>query len=663
MSAAGQPPAPLMGEVTGPPSMSVDGRYVAWLSSGDAAPRLVLLDVDSRTERGRVDPRAARTRAFAWSHLPGVAVAVADSTGSENWTLYRVGADTGDWAPLGGPSQAQMRVAALSPQRPGEVLVATNGRDPRHHDYDLVSLHTGERTRLLENTGYSAVYFDEALRPRLVETVNADGSRSLWHGVPSRGRLFLRVPHEEALCVRFTHFSADGAVAYFVRPDGPVTMRLAGLRCVDGQPATEVETAFTVPRADVVRVLAAPSTGRPQFVEVDRFRPRTVALDPSWEPALRALRHRLGGEPALLERRLDDRYWLLATHRPDVDTRYFVYQPGPDDLWPLPAARTGPARPPVTCRVADVPMRDGQRAVTYVTGPGVTGPGASPPDASRPGASRPGRSAAAPPPAVLLVHGGPWRRSRWEYDERRTWLARQGLTVIEPNFRGSTGFGSAWVNAADRQWGAAMQDDLEDTLDRMVRWGYADPSRIALVGGSYGGYAVLQLAATSTREFRCVIATSPVTDLVAFVQALPAYWQTAAPMVRRRVGDPADAGQRRVMTRRSPLYNAASIRCPVLLVHGLNDSRVPPEMATRMFMALARGDRDATLALFPDEGHEIVSTGNRLACDALKAAFLARHVWDEDRPEPAPFATTMKLLHTPRRSGAGTPRQMYGALS
>jgi acetyl esterase/lipase len=627
---------PLVGEVNGVPSMSVDGRHVAWLSSGDSAPRLVLFDVDRRCERGHVEAKISRAQAFAWSHLPNVGVAVADRNGDENWTLYRVRVETGDWTPLGEPCGAQTRVVGLSTQRPQEVLVATNKRDPQHHDYDVSSLGTGERTRLLENVGYSAVYFDEWFRPRLVETVNTDGSRELWHGDPRRGKLFLRVPHEEALCVRFMHFSADGYIAYFVLPDGPAGMRLVGLCCGDDTPAMLVETVFAVRRADITQVLSAPSTARPELVEVEQFRRRTVALRPSLEPSLRALRRRLGGEPTILERRLDDRYWLVAERRPDLDGRYFVYEPHRDELWPLSATRPGRGRLPIVCRVADVPLRDGQQAVTYLTRPNVD-------------RLKRGRGADNDlPPAVLLVHGGPWRRSRWEYSERRAWLATQGFTVIEPNFRGSTGFGAAWVNAADRQWGAAMQDDLEDTLDWAVRQGYADPARIALVGGSYGGYAVLQLAATSRRRFRCVVAISPVTDLVAFTEELPAYWHTAAPMVRHRVGDPADAAQRRALTEMSPLHHAAAVRCPVLLVHGLNDTRVPVKMSTRMFMALARGNRDALLALLSDEGHDIVNTGNRLACDALLATFLARHVRGEDLPYLTSGTTTMKLLYTPR---------------
>ncbi|MGH3842171.1 MAG: alpha/beta hydrolase family protein, partial [Pseudonocardiaceae bacterium] len=343
-----------------------------------------------------------------------------------------------------------------------------------------------------------------------------------------------------------------------------------------------------------------------------------------------------GAEPLLLERRLGDRYWLVAEYRAGADARYFVYQPDVDQLWPLSVARPRQHRLPIFCRIADVPLRGGGRAVTYLAGPhsGRLGDGGTAKDTC--------------PPAVLLVHGGPWRRSRWEYNERRAWLANQGLTVIEPNFRGSTGFGADWVNAADRQWGAAMQDDLEDALDWAIRRGHADPDRIGLVGGSYGGYAVLQLATTSVRRFSCVVATSPLTDLVAFIEELPEPWRTAAPMVRRRIGDPADPEQRRALVQKSPLTNASTVCCPVLLVHGVNDTRVPVEMSARMFMALARGGKDATLALFPDEGHEIVNASNRRAADELIAGFLARHLRGAATPYPSPPAATMNILHTPR---------------
>ncbi|QFU91064.1 alpha/beta fold hydrolase [Amycolatopsis sp. YIM 10] len=611
----------MTGELGGPPSLSPDGKYVAWLSSGATATSLVLCDAGTGVELDRVSSGPARARGFTWSRTPGIGIAPADPTGAEQPLMYRFSADEREWTPL--VETAGVQLAGLSSRRPEEVLVSAG-------HYETVCLRTGRRTTVLEDTGFSAVYFDSAFRPRLTETVNEDGSRDLWHD----GRLFLHVPHEHALDVRFSHFSATGAVAYFVLPDGGDGTRLAGLRCTDGEPASVEETLLSVRRAGINQVHAAPDTGRPDFAEVERFRRRTVALRPGLARDLGALRRQVGGEPLLIDRCGRDR-WLCAERPADAAARYFVHDPAAGTVVRLGGT---PRTPAVSCRPVSVPLRDGLRAVTYLAKAGDLGPA----------------------PAALLVHGGPWRRSHWEYDERRMWLARLGYTVIDINFRGSTGFGPAWVNAGDRQWGAAMQEDLEDALDWSVRRGHADPERIALVGGSYGGYAVLQLAASSSRPFRCAVASAALTDLVRFTEAPPERWRTAAPMVRRRVGDPRDDEQRAALVARSPVANADKIACPVLLVHGAHDSRVPADLSTTMFMRLARTGRAAVLALFPDEGHEIVGAANRRAVDGLTAAFLARHVLDTGVVAAPAGPSSMRLLRTP--AYLDLPTGLEGAL-
>ncbi|MBT2399355.1 alpha/beta fold hydrolase [Streptomyces sp. ISL-100] len=624
--------------MNGPPSLSADGRFAGWLSSGSAAPRLVLYDVAARRELSRSGVGAVRCRAFTWTHLPGVGLAVADADGAENWTLYRVRVEAAEWTPLGGGPAVRMQIAGLSEQRPAEVVLSADGRDPSCRDYLRVSLLTGEHVPLLRDSAHSAVYFDRVLRPRLTESVLPDGSRELRHlpapGTDGEGAPYLRISHEDALTVRILRFGMDGDSLYLVLPDGADGVRLAELDCRPGVPAGRPRTLYRVGGGDFAGVLYAEDTGRPDLFHVEQAQQTCVALDEAATARVARLRSALGTEPVVLERR--GGHWLAAAHRPERDVTYALHDPAADETWLLSTARPGQEPLPVECRPATVPLRDGGHAVTYVTR------GA---DARRRGGAG---------PTVLLVHGGPWRRSRWEYAERRAWLAEQGYTVIEPNFRGSTGFGSAWANAADRQWGAAMQDDLEDALDWAVAEGLADPDRIALLGGSYGGYAVLQMAATTRRELRCVVATSPLTDLVRFLEEPPAFWRTAAPMLRRRIGDPAVPEQRAALEATSPVNRPEGFRCPVLLVHGATDSRVPAEMATRMFMALAQANRDATLALFPDEGHEVVTTGNRNALNALLARYLADRLWEPGpagtQPDPAgpSVDTTMKLFDSPR---------------
>lgn len=262
--------------------------------------------------------------------------------------------------------------------------------------------------------------------------------------------------------------------------------------------------------------------------------------------------------------------------------------------------------------------------------------------------SSPAHAARTLAPTVLLIHGGPWRHVRDGYDARRIDLAAAGYTVLEPNFRGSTGAGSEWTNAGDREWGAAMQHDLEDALQWAIERGLADPGRVALVGASYGGYAALQMAATTHLPVRCAIAVAPLTDLAAFVATPPPYWESARPLLRRRIGDPSSAEDRARLDSLSPVNRASGIRVPVLLVHGFNDSRIPIAMTNRMLMALARERRQGLFAIFLDEGHEIVGTVNRSFLRRLTQDFLEEHVLGASSGAESPSVPPqVRLLRTP----------------
>jgi acetyl esterase/lipase len=607
----------------GPPSISADGRLAAWLATDGGPAELVVRDLAS----GRISVRstaAARCRTFSWSYRAGTGIALADPDGGECPRLFRVCPAERIWTPLGPPASGRLTIVGLSPDRPDEVLVADHSRDPAYPDYAIVSLVDGVRTPVFRNDGYATVYFDRRFVPRLTETVTDGGARELRH-VGRLHELFLRIPAEEALCVRVLEFSADGEDVLVVRPRGERGMRLSAIRCRLGRPADAIDLHRVID-ADITAISTRPGAARPDLLRVEGARPRSVALDHNVRDRLTDLRHALGHAPDVLERRDGDRVWLLATRHPLTPSRYFVH----DARGRLIALDEPHDSATSVCRPVTVPVRDGRRMPAYLTRPAL------PTDRPR--------------PAVLLVHGGPWRRSGWSLSPRRAFLAGLGYTVIEPNFRGSTGFGAGWINAADREWGGAMQRDLEDALDWSVSHGFADADRIAFFGGSYGGYAVLQAAATSSWRPKAVVATSPLTDLVRFVEDPPPTWRSAVPMLRRRIGDPRDPEQRRRLAETSPILRASGITSPVLLVHGVNDVRVPADMVSGMFLALARSGGDAMLALLPDEGHEIAAAGNAAAVDRLIAAHLAAHlgagparIADEEITK----GSSMRLLRTP----------------
>ncbi|MEL7473438.1 MAG: alpha/beta fold hydrolase, partial [Planctomycetota bacterium] len=228
-----------------------------------------------------------------------------------------------------------------------------------------------------------------------------------------------------------------------------------------------------------------------------------------------------------------------------------------------------------------------------------------------------------PLPMVLLVHGGPWARDRWGFSPLHQLLANRGYAVLSVNFRGSTGFGKRFVNLGDRAWGGAMQDDLADAVAWAVDHGIADSERVAIMGASYGGYASLMGLARDPDLFAGGVALVAPTNLVSLLESIPPYLEALSDLWRTRVGDIRSDEGRAFLATRSPLGKAESIRDPLLIAHGVRDPRVPRAESDAMVEALRAADRDVAYLLFPDEGHGLARSENRLAYYALAEAFLS----------------------------------------
>jgi dipeptidyl aminopeptidase/acylaminoacyl peptidase len=227
-------------------------------------------------------------------------------------------------------------------------------------------------------------------------------------------------------------------------------------------------------------------------------------------------------------------------------------------------------------------------------------------------------------PAVLNVHGGPWARDSWGYDPEAQWLANRGYLCIQVNYRGSTGYGKAFVNAGDRQWGGAMHEDLIDAVSWVVEQGYADKDRIAIYGGSYGGYAALVGAAFTPDVFRCAVDIVGPSNINTLIRSIPPYWAPLIAQFHTRVGNPDT--EEDLLWSRSPLSRVDDIRIPILVAQGANDPRVKQAEAEQIVTALEEKGIDHEYLLFPDEGHGFAKPENRLRFYAAAERFLARHL-------------------------------------
>jgi dipeptidyl aminopeptidase/acylaminoacyl peptidase len=233
-------------------------------------------------------------------------------------------------------------------------------------------------------------------------------------------------------------------------------------------------------------------------------------------------------------------------------------------------------------------------------------------------------------PTVLNVHGGPWARDEWGFDPEAQWLANRGYLCVQVNFRGSTGYGKSFVNAGDRQWGARMHDDLVDARAHVVGLGWTDPDRVAIYGGSYGGYASLVGAAFTPELFACAVDVVGPSNLVTLIRTIPPYWAPLVAQFHRRVGNPDT--EEDFLWSRSPLSKASSISIPLLIAQGANDPRVKQDESEQIVAALREAGIEHEYLLFSDEGHGFAKPENRLRFYARAEAFLARHLGGRSEP-------------------------------
>jgi dipeptidyl aminopeptidase/acylaminoacyl peptidase len=591
------------------PHISPDGTTLAWIAPRDGvlnvwvAPVGAEAGVDWAAARVVTDDSDRGIRMFAWAHDGRHLLYLQDTGGDENWRLHDVDLQTmqrRDLTPFDG---VQARVIAMERKFPTEVLVGLNRDNPELHDVYRLDLVTGELVKEVDNPGFAGWLADSQMAVRaaiqplpdggLVLMVR-DGAESDWHPL-------LTVPADDALTSDVEAFSKDGTSLLGVSSVGAETGRLVRIDVATG---TE-EVLAADPEADVTAVRIDPDTRRPQIVTFLKERSEYVVLDPSVAADLAAIRALHPGDPVFTGADDAEATWLVAFTNDAGPVSYFAYNR---------AAGTGSflfENRPELSRYDLAPMepfsftaRDGLEIHGYVTFP--------------PGEGRSGR------PAVLNVHGGPWVRDAWGFDPNAQWLANRGYLCVQVNYRGSTGYGKAFVNAGDREWGGKMQDDLSDAVAFVTGQGWADPARVAIFGGSYGGYAALAGAAFTPDLYACAVDIVGPSNLKTLIETIPPYWAPMVAQFHRRVGDPSKDVD--FLWSRSPLSRAADIRVPLLIAQGANDPRVKQAESEQIVAALKEAGIDYEYMLFPDEGHGFAKPENRLRFYAAAERFLARHL-------------------------------------
>jgi dipeptidyl aminopeptidase/acylaminoacyl peptidase len=345
-----------------------------------------------------------------------------------------------------------------------------------------------------------------------------------------------------------------------------------------------------------------------------------TVLDPAIAADMKYLAGLEEGDIGVVSRSLDDKTWIVVFTKDDSPARYYYYDhekkiaqflfTDREQLEGKPLARMIPA---------EIKSRDGLDMVSFYTLPKNSDPD---------GDGRPIH----PLPMVLLVHGGPWSRDYWGLDKMHQWLANRGYAVLAVNFRGSTGFGKNFTNAGNLEWGAKMHEDLIDGVSWAVQNKIADPDKIAIMGGSYGGYATL-VGLTSTPEtFACGVDIVGPSNLTSLLLSIPPYWKPELEQDLIRVGDYRTEDGRKLLRERSPLTHVEKIARPLLIGQGANDPRVKQNESDQIVNAMQDKNLPVTYVLYGDEGHGFVRPENRLSFYAIAESFLAEHLGGRYEP-------------------------------
>jgi dipeptidyl aminopeptidase/acylaminoacyl peptidase len=610
--------------------LSPRGDRVAFLAPRDGVTNLWVLSVDAMDEaRPVTDDRGRGVQSFAWAPDGATLLYVQDERGDENDRLYAISAEGGEARALT-PAGVRAEILGLSAADPGHVIVTLNQRDAAYPDLYRIDIASGARTLMQRNAnsatvrGFSRFVLDGENRLRIgVKALPDGGSEVFARSLEGRWTSLFTVPFEDVMSSRVLAVEAGGASFLMLDSTGRDRAALVRVDMASGAKTVLGESA----RADVVDVWLDPASNAPESFAAEYLRREWRALDADAQADLDFLASQLSAEFRVTSRSLDDARWIVVEEGPTTPTRTYLYERGDRANRRLsllfrqrPNLENTPLQPMTP---VEIESRDGLTLVSYVTLP----IGADTNNDGRP---------EQPVPLVIAPHGGPWSRDSYGFNALHQWLANRGYAVMSVNFRGSTGFGKAFLNQGNREWGGRMQDDLLDAVQWAIANGVAQADHVAIVGAGYGGYAALAGLAFTPEQFRCAASFGAPAQLASMLETVPGFERAQREELYLRVGDARTGEGRQLLRERSPLIHAAQIRRPLLLAIGARDLRA--SRAEFDYVAQAVRARNVALSyiVYPEEGAQLTAP-NRLAYYAVLEHFLGDCLGGRVEPPGASF--------------------------
>lgn len=586
------------------PRISPDGTRMAYLAPVNNVLNVWVGTIGQEDYQPVTNDTVRGVRFYFWAQDNRHILYIQDMGGNENWRLYATNLETRETRDLTPFDEVQAQVVHSDKHFPDDLLIALNKENPQLHDVYHLHLPDGELRLVAKNPGnVVGWYADAAFKVRGALAMTPDAGRILlvrgnedadWNAILTWS------PDDADNSFPIT-FSKDGKSFYMVDARGVNAGRLVKLEL-----ATNAITVIAEdPQYDVGNVLIHPDTYEIQAVAFTRDRTEWIVLDDSIRADFAAISQLHRGDFDIISRDEADKTWLVAFTLDNGPVPFYAYDRATRSATLL--FDNQPALNDYTLATIEpisFTARDGLVVHGYLTLP-------------------PGKEVRNLP-LVLDVHGGPWARDGWGYAPEAQWFANRGYACLQVNYRGSTGYGKQFLNAGDREWAGKMHDDLIDGVKWAIERGIADAHRVAIYGGSYGGYAALVGATFTPDVFCCAVDIVGPSNLVTLIKTIPPYWAPLIGTFHRRVGNPDTEPE--FLQSRSPLYKVDQIKIPMLIAQGANDPRVKQAESEQIVAAMQSKGIDYEYMLFPDEGHGFARPENRLKFYAAAERFLAKHL-------------------------------------
>lgn len=596
--------------------ISPDGAYIAFIKPYKGMRNVWVKK--TAEPFGNAKPVTADTKrpipGYFWSRDGKYILFVQDKAGDENYNVYAVNPAEAPAAGQDVPSARNLTEAqgiraaiyAVPRSEPDAIYIGLNDRDKAWHDLYKVKISTGERTLMRKNTERITSYvFDLKDQLRLATRSAENGDTEVLRVDADKfTKVYSCNVFESCGPVRY---HKDGQRVYLQTNKGDVDL----IRLVLFNPTTgkeELVESDPMKRVDFGNATFSEVSDELIATTYDDERERIYWKDKAFEADYKNLQKQLPGKEISFGSSTKDEKLFLIYANADTDPgASYLYDRTTKKLTLQYQAREKLNRAHLApMKAVRYPSSDGLEVPAFLTLPkGVEAKNL---------------------PAIIVPHGGPWYRDSWGYNSFAQFLANRGYAVLQPNFRGSTGYGKKFIDAGNKQWGEKMQDDITWGAKYLAAQGIADPKKIGIMGGSYGGYATLAGVTFTPDTYAAAVSIVGPSNLITLLESIPPYWEQIRKLFYERMGDPNTPEGKAQLLRQSPLTHAAKIKTPLLVIQGANDPRVTKRESDQIVIALRDRGFPVEYLVAPDEGHGFARPENNMAMFATSEKFLAKYL-------------------------------------